>query len=67
MRHASLAVLGLLLVALAVLYSFEPARSLPVWLPGHGPSGVFHAKAAAVAFVLGLALIWPALGALDRR
>jgi hypothetical protein len=47
-------VLGILLLALAVLYVAEPARSLPSFIPGHeAGSGHHHIKhgiaAAAVA------------------
>jgi hypothetical protein len=48
--------LGLLLVALAILYWVEPAKSLPSFLPGHeAGSSHHHVKHGIAAFLLGLA------------
>ena len=50
------AVLGLVLVAIAVVYWAEPARSLPSFFPGHkAGSGHHHTKHGIAAFLLGLA------------
>jgi hypothetical protein len=61
-RHPALVVaagvLGVALVALAVVYWVEPAGSLPSWLPGHeAGSGHHHAKHGIAAFLLGVALL----------
>ena len=47
---------GLLLVALAVLYWAEPAKSLPSFFPGHtAGSNHHHTKHGIAAFLVGLA------------
>jgi hypothetical protein len=49
---------GLLLVALAVLYWVEPAKSLPSFIPGHeAGSSHHHVKHGIAAFLLGLACL----------
>ena len=55
----SLAVLvGLALIALAVVYWVEPAKSLPSWLPGHeAGSDHHHVKHGIAAFLVGLACL----------
>ena len=51
-------IVGLLLVALAVLYWAEPAKSLPSFIPGHqSGSGHHHVKHGIAAFLLGLACL----------
>ena len=51
-------VVGVLLIALGVLYWAEPARSLPSFLPGHeSGSGHHHVKHGIAAFLLGLACL----------
>ena len=51
-------IVGLLLVALAVLYWAEPAKSLPSFIPGHqAGSGHHHVKHGIAAFLLGLACL----------
>ena len=55
-------VIGVLLLLLAVVYTFEPAASLPAFLPGHVGSGDpehahHHVKHAIAAFALGLAAL----------
>jgi hypothetical protein len=49
-------VLGIALVAVAVVYWAEPAGSLPSFFPGHeAGSSHHHAKHGIAAFFLGLA------------
>jgi hypothetical protein len=51
-------VIGLLLIALAVVYWAEPAGSLPSFMPGHeAGSGHHHVKHGIAAFLLGVALL----------
>ena len=51
-------IVGLLLVALAVLYWAEPAKSLPSFIPGHeAGSWHHHVKHGIAAFLLGLACL----------
>ena len=51
-------VVGLVLIALAVLYWAEPARSLPSFVPGHeAGSAHHHVKHGIAAFLLGLACL----------
>jgi len=51
-------VIGLALVALAVVYWVEPARSLPSWIPGHqAGSAHHHVKHGIASFLVGLALL----------
>ena len=49
---------GLALIAIAVVYWAEPAKSLPSWLPGHeAGSSHHHVKHGVAAFLLGLAAL----------
>ncbi len=49
-------VAGIVLIAIAVVYWVEPARSLPSFFPGHqAGSGHHHTKHGIAAFLLGLA------------
>jgi hypothetical protein len=51
-------VVGLLFIALAVLYWAEPAKSLPSFIPGHeAGSGHHHVKHGIAAFLLGVACL----------
>jgi hypothetical protein len=51
-------VLGLVLIAIAIVYWAEPARSLPGFFPGHqAGSGHHHTKHGIAAFLLGLACL----------
>jgi hypothetical protein len=61
-RHPGLVwaaiVVGVALVALAVLYWVEPAGSLPSFIPGHEDgSGHHHVKHGLAAFFVGVALL----------
>ena len=48
-------VLGVLLLALAVLYWVDPAKSLPSFIPGHkAGSGHHHIKHGIAALVVAL-------------
>ena len=52
------AVAGIILIALAVYYWAEPAKSLPSWLPGHETgSNHHHFKHGLAAFLVGVALL----------
>jgi len=49
-------VVGVALVALAVVYWVEPAKSLPSWIPGHqAGSAHHHVKHGIASFLVGLA------------
>jgi hypothetical protein len=49
-------VLGIVLIAIAVVYWAEPAGSLPSFFPGHeAGSNHHHVKHGIAAFLLGLA------------
>ena len=49
-------VVGLALIALAVVYWVEPAKSLPAWIPGHqAGSAHHHVKHGIASFLVGLA------------
>jgi hypothetical protein len=49
---------GLALVAIAVVYGIEPAKSLPSFFPGHeAGSSHHHAKHGIAAFLVGLACL----------
>jgi len=49
-------VVGLLLIALAIVYWAEPAKSLPSFFPGHtAGSNHHHTKHGIAAFLVGLA------------
>ena len=50
-------VLGLVLIAIAIVYWVEPASSLPGFFPGHEHSSTHHTKHGIAAFLLGLALL----------
>ena len=51
-------IVGVLLIALAVLYWAEPAKSLPSFIPGHkAGSAHHHVKHGLAAFLLGLACL----------
>jgi UDP-N-acetylmuramyl pentapeptide phosphotransferase/UDP-N-acetylglucosamine-1-phosphate transferase len=51
-------VLGVLLLAIAVVYWVEPAGSLPSFFPGHeAGSSHHHVKHGIAAFLLGLACL----------
>ena len=48
-------VLGVVLLALAILYWVEPASSLPSFIPGHqAGSGHHHIKHGIAAFIVAL-------------
>ena len=52
------AVLGLLLIAVAIVYWVEPAKSLPGFFPGHDAhSTTHHLKHGIAAFLVGLAVL----------
>jgi hypothetical protein len=47
--------LGLVFIAIAIVYLVEPAGSLPAFFPGHSAgSGHHHVKHGIAAFVVGL-------------
>jgi len=49
------ALLGIILIAVAVVYWAEPAKSLPSFFPGHsGTSTTHHVKHGIAALVVGL-------------
>jgi hypothetical protein len=49
---------GIVLIALAILYWVEPAKSLPSWLPGHqAGSSHHHIKHGIASFLVGLACL----------
>jgi len=51
-------VVGLLLIAVAVVYWVEPAKSLPGFFPGHeAGSNHHHVKHGIAALVVGLAVL----------
>ena len=51
-------VVGLALIALAVLYWIEPASSLPSFIPGHeAGSAQHHVKHGIAAFFVGVSLL----------
>jgi hypothetical protein len=51
-------IIGLLFIALAVLYWAEPAGSLPSLVPGHeAGSGHHHIKHGIASFVVGLGFL----------
>jgi ABC-type transporter Mla subunit MlaD len=52
------AVLGVLLIVVAVVYWVEPAKSLPGFFPGHeAGSNHHHVKHGIAALVVGLACL----------
>jgi len=49
-------VAGIVLIAIAIVYWAEPAKSLPSFFPGHqAGSGHHHVKHGIAAFLVGLA------------
>ena len=51
-------VVGLVLIALGVVYWVEPAKSLPSFLPGHeAGSSHHHVKHGIASFLVGLACL----------
>jgi len=51
-------VLGLLLIAVAIVYWVEPAKSLPGFFPGHDSHSTHHHfKHGIAAFLVGLAVL----------
>jgi len=50
------AIVGIVLIALAIVYWAEPAKSLPSFIPSHeAGSNHHHIKHGIAAFLLGLA------------
>jgi hypothetical protein len=48
-------ILGLILIAIGIVYFAEPAKSLPSFFPGHeAGSGHHHTKHGLLAVVLGV-------------
>ena len=56
---AALAILlGIVLIAIAIVYWAEPAKSLPSFFPGHqAGSGHHHTKHGIASFLVGLACL----------
>jgi 1,4-dihydroxy-2-naphthoate octaprenyltransferase len=51
-------VIGLVLIAIAIVYWVEPAKSLPSFFPGHqAGSNHRHTKHGIAAFLVGLACL----------
>jgi hypothetical protein len=51
-------ILGVVLIAIGVVYWVEPASSLPSFFPGHqSGSGHHHVKHGIAAFLLGVACL----------
>jgi hypothetical protein len=51
-------IVGLLLIAVAIVYWVEPAKSLPSFFPGHeSGSDHHHVKHGIAAFLVGLACL----------
>jgi len=51
-------VLGIALIALAIYYWAEPAKSLASWVPGHeSGSSHHHVKHGIASFLVGVALL----------
>ena len=51
-------VLGIVLIAIAIVYWAEPAKSLPSFFPGHqAGSSHHHTKHGIAAFLLGVACL----------
>jgi uncharacterized membrane-anchored protein YitT (DUF2179 family) len=49
-------ILGIVLIAIAIVYWAEPAKSLPGFFPGHAAGSTHHhAKHGIAAFLLGIA------------
>jgi hypothetical protein len=52
------AILGIALIAVAIVYWAEPAKSLPSFFPGHeSGSNHHHVKHGIAAFLLGVACL----------
>jgi hypothetical protein len=68
---AAALVVGLALIAVAVVYWAEPAKSLPGFFPGHqAGSGHHHTKHGIAAFLVGLAVLafaWFQSGSKPKR
>lgn len=64
-------ILGLVLIAIAIVYWAEPAKSLPSFFPGHeSGSSHHHAKHGIASFLVGLACLvfaWFNTGEQKRR
>jgi hypothetical protein len=64
-------IVGLALIAVAVVYWAEPAKSLPGFFPGHqAGSGHHHTKHGIAAFLVGLAVLafaWFQSGSKPKR
>jgi hypothetical protein len=55
---AGAALVGLVLIAIAVVYWIEPAGSLPSFFPGHqAGSAHHHVKHGIASFLVGLAVL----------
>jgi hypothetical protein len=55
---AAAVIIGVVLIAVAVVYWVEPARSLPGFFPGHqAGSSHRHTKHGIAAFLLGVACL----------
>jgi 1,4-dihydroxy-2-naphthoate octaprenyltransferase len=51
-------VVGVVLIAIAIVYWAEPAKSLPSFFPGHqAGSGHHHVKHGIASFLVGLACL----------
>ena len=58
MLVAAAVIIGVVLIAVAVVYWVEPARSLPGFFPGHqAGSSHHHTKHGIAAFLLGVACL----------
>jgi len=68
---AAALIVGLALIAVAVVYWAEPAKSLPGFFPGHqAGSGHHHTKHGIAAFLVGLAVLafaWFQSGSKPKR
>ena len=68
---AAALIVGLALIAIAVVYWAEPAKSLPSFFPGHqAGSGHHHTKHGIAAFLVGLAVLafaWFQSGSKPKR
>jgi amino acid permease len=67
----TLVVLGLLLIAVGIVYFSEPARHLPSFFPGHAAGSTrHHSKHGLLAVVIGLVAFvgaWVGSGRKRRR
>jgi hypothetical protein len=68
---AAALIVGLALIAVAVVYWAEPAKSLPGFFPGHqAGSSHHHTKHGIAAFLVGLAVLafaWFQSGSKPKR